>query len=88
MVTTRRDLGPEVEAERFRQDLFYRLSVMPLALPAAAANAPPDDRAGLIATIHASARGIFPDGPPMITPMRWGGCSNIAWPGNIREWST
>ena len=33
MVTTRRDLAPEVEVERFRQDLVYRLSVMPLAVP-------------------------------------------------------
>src|SRR6185295_9438926 len=33
MVTTRRNLSVDVEAQRFREDLFYRLSVMPLPLP-------------------------------------------------------
>jgi DNA-binding NtrC family response regulator len=33
MVTTRRALAPQVEAGKFREDLFYRLSVMPLDLP-------------------------------------------------------
>jgi DNA-binding NtrC family response regulator len=84
MVTTRRDLAPEVEAERFRQDLFYRLSVMPLAIPALRERSS-DDRAGLIAAVHGLARGIFPDGPPMITPDALGRLQEYAWPGNVRE---
>jgi transcriptional regulator with GAF, ATPase, and Fis domain len=58
MVTTRRDLAPEVEAERFRQDLFYRLSVMPLAIPALRERST-DDRAGLIASIHGRSGASF-----------------------------
>ena len=84
MVTTRRDLAPEVEAERFRQDLFYRLSVMPLAIPALRERSS-DDRAGLIAAVHGLARGIFPDGPPMITTDALGRLQEYAWPGNVRE---
>jgi DNA-binding NtrC family response regulator len=84
MVTTRRDLAPEVEAERFRQDLFYRLSVMPLAIPALRERST-DDRAGLIAAIHGAVRDIFPDGPPMITPDALGRLLEYAWPGNVRE---
>jgi DNA-binding NtrC family response regulator len=84
MVTTRRDLAPEVEVERFRQDLFYRLSVMPLAIPPLRERTT-DDRAGLIAALHGSARSIFPDGPPMITPDALGRLLEYGWPGNVRE---
>jgi DNA-binding NtrC family response regulator len=84
MVTTRRDLAPEVEVERFRQDLFYRLSVMPLAVPALRERTT-EDRSGLIAAVHNGARAIFPDGPPMITPDALGRLLEYAWPGNVRE---
>ena len=84
MVTTRRDLAPEVEVERFRQDLFYRLSVMPLAVPPLRERTT-DDRAGLIASIHGATRSIFPDGPPMITPDALGRLLEYHWPGNVRE---
>jgi two-component system response regulator HydG len=84
MVSTRRDLAPEVEAERFRQDLFYRLSVMPLAIfPLRERSG--DDRAGLIASIHGAARSIFADGPPVITPDALGRLLEYSWPGNVRE---
>ena len=84
MVTTRRDLAPEVEVERFRQDLFYRLSVMPLAVPALRERAT-EDRSGLVATVHSNARAVFPDGPPMITPDALGRLLEYGWPGNVRE---
>jgi DNA-binding NtrC family response regulator len=84
MVTTRRDLAPEVEVERFRQDLFYRLSVMPLAVPALRERTT-EDRSGLIAAVHANCRAVFPDGPPMITPDALGRLLEYGWPGNVRE---
>ncbi len=84
MVTTRRDLAPEVEVERFRQDLFYRLSVMPLAVPPVRERTT-EDRSGLIAAQHAGARAVFPDGPPMITPDALGRLLEYPWPGNVRE---
>ncbi|HEV8151179.1 MAG TPA: sigma-54 dependent transcriptional regulator [Gemmatimonadales bacterium] len=84
MVGTRRDLAPEVEAERFRQDLFYRLSVMPLAL-APLRERSPDDRAGLIASLHGATRSIYPDGPPILSSDALGRMLEYAWPGNVRE---
>lgn len=87
MVTTRRDLAAEVAAERFIQDLFYRLSVMSLAMPPLRER-PADDRAGLVAAIHADLRGRYPDGPSMIAPEAQARLLEYGWPGNIREVET
>lgn len=84
MVTTRRDLSAEVEAERFRQDLFYRLSVMSLAMPPLRDRSA-DDRAGLVAAVHGELRGIYPEGPTVISAEAIGRMVDYAWPGNIRE---
>lgn len=84
MVTTRRDLAAEVDAERFRQDLFYRLSVMSLAMPALRDRSP-DDRAGLVSAIHGSLKTRYPEGPAVISPEALGRLLEYAWPGNVRE---
>ena len=84
IVTTRRDLAAEVEAERFRQDLFYRLNVMTLALPPLRERTN-DDRTGLIAGILGELRGIYPESPGMLTPDAQGRLQEYTWPGNVRE---
>lgn len=84
MVTTRKDLAAEVEAERFRQDLFYRLSVMSLALPPLRDRAP-DDRNSLLASIYAELRGVYPEAPVVISPDALARLGEYAWPGNVRE---
>jgi DNA-binding NtrC family response regulator len=84
MVTTRRDLATEVDAERFRQDLFYRLSVMSLAMPPLRERAP-DDRGSLVSAIHGELKGIYPEGPAVVTPEALGRLVEYGWPGNIRE---
>jgi transcriptional regulator with PAS, ATPase and Fis domain len=84
VVTTRRDLAQEVEAERFRQDLFYRLNVMTLALPPLR-DRTQDDRAGLVAAIHGELKGLYSDSPPIITPDAQGRLLEYSWPGNLRE---
>ncbi|HLG05715.1 MAG TPA: sigma 54-interacting transcriptional regulator, partial [Gemmatimonadales bacterium] len=84
IATSRRDLGPDVELERFQKDLYYRLSVMPFPLPPLRERSN-DDRLTLINTIHREARALHPDGPPMIAPEALTRFQEYGWPGNIRE---
>jgi transcriptional regulator with PAS, ATPase and Fis domain len=83
VATTNRDLEKEVDEGRFRQDLFYRLNVVPMDLP------PLRERADdvpelcrhflhLIARRERSAfRHIEPEAVRLL--------QKYTWPGNIRE---
>jgi len=84
MVTTRRSLSQDVEAERFREDLFYRLSVMPLALPPIRDRSQ-EDRLGLITAIHDDLKNELPEGPPSLAVDVHERFLAYSWPGNIRE---
>jgi two-component system response regulator FlrC len=82
IATSNRDMAHEVESSRFREDLFYRLNVFPLAIPALRERA--QDivalarhfaavhcvRAGRNAKLSAAAEAIL---------------AGHAWPGNVRE---
>ena len=83
IAATNRDLEAEVKAGRFRADLFYRLSVFPLAVP------PLRERGGdvpLLATYFvtrlAATLGKRIDAIDDAS-MAW--LSRYSWPGNIRE---
>jgi two-component system response regulator HydG len=84
MVTTRRDLAAMVEAERFRQDLFFRFSVVSQHIPSLRERSP-EDRLSLIAAIHGALRSMYPDGPPAISPETIDRLQSYSWPGNVRE---
>jgi two-component system response regulator HydG len=84
MVTTRRSLSQDVEAERFREDLFYRLSVMPLALPPIRDRGQ-EDRLALISSLHEELRAELPEGPPSLGADVQERFLAYSWPGNIRE---
>ncbi len=84
IATTRYDLTPEVEAERFQKDLFYRLSVMPIQIPPFRDRSG-DDRMGLINAMHRAARMLFPDGPQILAPEAILRFQEYNWPGNVRE---
>jgi DNA-binding NtrC family response regulator len=78
IATTRRDLDREVQAGRFRDDLFYRLAVTRLELP------PLRRRIGdvpLLATHfwRALSHGRAP--PPDLVER----LEDLEWPGNVRE---
>ncbi|MFH1807348.1 MAG: sigma 54-interacting transcriptional regulator [Pseudomonadota bacterium] len=82
LAATHRDLEREVEAGRFRQDLFYRLSVLRVRLP------PLRDRRDDLPVL---ARGILHSLAPqssseeLITPTVLGLLTRYDWPGNVRE---
>lgn len=84
MVTTRRSLSQDVEAERFREDLFYRLSVMPVAIPPVRDRSQ-EDRIGLITLLHDRLKARVPDGPPALAIDAHERFLAYSWPGNVRE---
>jgi two-component system, NtrC family, response regulator AtoC len=83
VAATNRNLEEEVKAGRFREDLFYRLQVMPIALP------PLRERTGDVAFLAAfyidrfnsefrkRVRGLSPAALEVL--------EQYGWPGNVRE---
>ncbi len=83
VAATNRDLAAEVEAGRFRSDLFYRLNVFPIENP------PLRDRRDDIPLLakhffKASARRLRRE-PPRLTEAALRQLMSRDWPGNIRE---
>ena len=83
VAATNRDLMKEVEAGRFRQDLFYRLSVFPVEIPPLRARR--DDIAPLaLHFVQQSARRMNRVAP-RITQGTMKQLGAHDWPGNVRE---
>jgi DNA-binding NtrC family response regulator len=79
---THRDLAAEVQAGRFREDLFYRLSVVPITLP------PLRERAEDIPLLAAHFAAKFSAGFAAPKPIRDDAMACLMayhWPGNVRE---
>jgi two-component system, NtrC family, nitrogen regulation response regulator NtrX len=81
--TTNRDLQAEIGAGRFREDLFYRLSVVPLRVPALR------DRREDIPTLarHFMVRSGETSGlaPRDISEDTMTALQSYEWPGNVRQ---
>jgi DNA-binding NtrC family response regulator len=77
---TNRDLEARVEAGQFRADLFYRINVFPVRIPAL--NERPDDVRGLIDFF--TRRHAMGDAPEF-SEHDLNTLTHYAWPGNIRE---
>jgi two-component system response regulator FlrC len=82
IATTNRDLQAEVRAGRFREDLYYRLSVFPLAMPALRAR--PRDILPLTNYFLASAIGGHGPAPALADDAAQALLAHD-WPGNVRE---
>ena len=83
LAATHRDLREEASAGRFRDDLFFRLEVVPLHMPPLRERR--EDIPSLIA--HALERLRTRHGlpSPRLTPDAMGALEAYAWPGNVRE---
>ncbi|HEX6625646.1 MAG TPA: sigma-54 dependent transcriptional regulator [Pyrinomonadaceae bacterium] len=83
IAASNRDLEAEVEAGRFRRDLFYRLNVVPLCLP------PLRERRDDIPTLaaHFATKGAEKHNRPVpaLDPALLEALQEYDWPGNIRE---
>ena len=83
IAASNRDLKKEVDEGRFREDLFYRLSVFPIEMPPLRERR--DDIAPLVAHfVRQSARRMNrPE--PQISKVALEQLSIYQWPGNVRE---
>jgi two-component system response regulator HydG len=84
IAATNRDLPSEVRAGRFREDLYYRLSVMPLHLPAVRERSR-EDRLALLTRILADLAPQMPGCPSTCSAEALDRLLSAPWPGNVRE---
>jgi len=83
VAATNRDLEEEVEAGRFRADLYYRLNVIPVALPALR-----ERREDIPLLVYHFLRKSNPDAPDvtqLIAPEALQILVDYPWAGNVRE---
>jgi transcriptional regulator with GAF, ATPase, and Fis domain len=83
IAATNQNLGEEVRARRFREDLFYRLNAFPLALPPLRART--DDIPLLASHAIAEVSKRLQMQAPGLTPADAARLQQYDWPGNIRE---
>ncbi len=81
--STSRNLEKEIEEKRFREDLFYRLNVVPVAVPSLAERR--KDIPPLVSHFfarHANDHGLP---PPAISAEAMAALQAYEWPGNVRQ---
>lgn len=83
ITATNRDLQQEVHSGHFREDLYYRISVMPLHLPPLRAR--PQDIASLARYFAETFARRYGRTIPPLTPQTLAELEAYAWPGNVRE---
>jgi DNA-binding NtrC family response regulator len=81
VAATHRDLRAQVRAGKFREDLFYRLCVVPVTIP------PLRQRRG---DVRALAEAFLAAAAPRGADLRWGEGALVRlegydWPGNVRQ---
>ncbi len=83
IAATNRDLAAEVKAGRFREDLFYRLNVVPMRVPPLRER--PEDIEPLVRTFVRQYAERYGMGTVEVEPALVEALKTHAWPGNVRE---
>ena len=83
IAATHRDLGKQVSQQRFREDLFHRLNVIPLRVPALRDRA--EDIPLLARYFLQTERAAQKLGPRSFTAAALRALQRYGWPGNVRE---
>ena len=84
ITATNRDLVKEVEGGGFREDLYYRLNVMPLVLPPVRDRSR-EDKLDLITRLIAELKAHLPGCPTELAADVIERLLTAPWPGNVRE---
>lgn len=79
VAATNRDLGEAVQQGKFRDDLYYRINVVELAVP------PLSDRYDDILPLARRFAAEFAGGPVRLSPQAVQCLLSHRWPGNVRE---
>jgi two-component system nitrogen regulation response regulator NtrX len=80
---TNKDLAEEVKKDTFREDLYFRLNVIPLKVPPLRER--PEDIPALVAYFLETFAAEYGQQPKEITPEAAAILQKYSWPGNIRE---
>jgi DNA-binding NtrC family response regulator len=83
IAATNRNLEDEVKRGRFREDLYYRLNVMPIVMPALRQR--PEDIPRLITYYVDSYNTEFRKRIRRVAPSAMERLKSYPWPGNVRE---
>ena len=84
VAATNRDLEEMVKAGTFREDLFFRLNVVPIRSPDPAASAPTTSRCSSSRSCASAATRTASATSPSTSPCS-SACKRYEWPGNVRE---
>lgn len=83
IAATNRDLPKEIQAGNFREDLFFRLSVINIQLPALRNRR--DDIPHIVHKALSQPDVVAQHGLKSMTPAAMGLLQEYSWPGNVRE---
>jgi DNA-binding NtrC family response regulator len=84
IAATNHDLEARVKSGKFREDLYYRLAVLPIRLPPLRERGR-EDIADLTLRILADLHRALGRGPTRVSPEALKHLVSYRWPGNIRE---
>lgn len=83
IATTTKDLTAEINAGRFREDLYYRLNVVPIYVPALIERR--EDIPLLAKHFMTNAASAGGQAPREFTEEAYAALQTYGWPGNVRE---